>query len=149
MKIYLLRNLCSAFAVLFLGFAAGCWPMGSRYPKYDNSFLNAADSGMEGVEARWNADGEDFRQESGVLGPRCFSTMSFSPNPIPAKVFVTWKTADGKRHEQTVSVASCIQDIKHFTGSIGYKLSENAVTVVPIHQALEDRNERLGKATVP
>ena len=64
-------------------------------------------------------------------------------------MLATWKTADGKTHEQKVEVASRVPDIKNFTGSIVFKFTEDGVTIVPIHQALKDRNERLGKTTIP
>ena len=111
--------------------SAGCWPAGSRYPKYDSEFLNATGSTINDVQISWSANGEDFRQRAGIVsqGPDSSKVMGFSPDPIPDKVLATWRSGNGERHEQVIDVASHIPDIKHFTGSIVYKFTANGVDI--------------------
>ncbi len=112
-------------------YGAGCWPTGSRYPKYDSEFVNATDVMIDDVQITWTANGENFRQRAGIVSPGVNSsaTMAFSPDPIPDRVLATWRTADGKTHEQIVEVASRIPDIQHFTGSVIYLFTNDGVTV--------------------
>ena len=75
--------------------------------------------------------------------------MSFSPDPIPEAVLASWTTADGKQHQQVVEVAGRIPDIANFTGIIVYKFTDKGVVISPVRRAVADRNQRLGKITVP
>ncbi len=76
-------------------------------------------------------------------------SFGFSPDPIPEKVLAYWITPDQKVHEKIVTVAAKIPHIQCFSGSIFYMFHEDDVVVESMSKALQDRNMRFGKNTVP
>ncbi len=120
---------------------------------YDNSFWNVTGETVSGVHVFWEANGQKFMQEPDDIPVAKYDyvgeSMVTAPLPIPEKVRVTWKTADGTPHEQTVAVASRIPDIDHFRGSIFYKFTDQGVMVVPYTYEYQERNVKQGKAAVP
>ena len=86
---------------------------------------------------------QEFVQEAGgvpVAVNRFIGvSMADAPLPIPEKVLVSWKTADGKSHEQTVEVSSRIPDIHRFQGSIYYKFTDSGVPSSRIPTIIKNR----------
>jgi hypothetical protein len=53
--------------------------------------------------------------------------------PMPEKVTVEWKTADGNSHHQEVAVAKLVDQPATFSGTIYFRFNpDGTVTVVPL-----------------
>jgi len=141
-----------AFTLVAVGLS-GCWRGGPFYREYDNRFWNASTSNISDVTITWSTDGEHYRQGGNGMGPNRGGDLgiswAFSPHPIPEKVLAHWITSDGKVHEKVVEVAAHVQDPECFTGSIVYKFYDDDVVIEPMSSAVQDRNQMLGKGTVP
>ena len=141
------------FGLLTLVSTGCCGPEKRQLPDYDNSFWNVTSARIDDVRITWQANGKTVVQSPGDIDPATYhyvgQSMAAAPLPIPEIVSVSWKTADGKAHEQTVNVASRIPDIKHFDGSIFYKFSAEGVAIVPRSYAEQEKNVKADKAAVP
>ena len=87
-------------AVLLMPWVHGCAASATNPPKYGVGTDNESDRMLSDVAVRW--DQNDVG--SGVLGPRKDSTYFPSPAPLAGDVLVTWRTPDGRTHEQRVKV---------------------------------------------
>jgi hypothetical protein len=137
------------WAVLLVPLVCGCAAFGRgphpRNPEYSDGFYNATGQELTGVHITWVADGVPYRVGAGILGPGGTGKVShFAPDPIPPRVTVWWRTADGEEHSRELEVASRVPDLKTFTGTIWFKFTAEAaggVEVVPMSE--DDKLERI------
>jgi len=145
--------LVALFGLLTVVSAGCCGPEKRQLPEYDNSFWNVTSAPVDDVRIMWRANDRIVVQTPGNIDPAMYhyvgQSMAAAPLPIPEIVSVSWKTADGNAHEQTVKVASQIPDIEHFDGSIFYKFTAEGVVIVPRSYAEQVKNVKEDKAAVP
>jgi len=125
-----------------------------RKPPYAIGFYNASNQQLGEAFVRWSANGFPWIAGGGGLAPDRDhrghgSTDEFQPDPIPGKVTLIWKTPDGQRHEQVMAVAEKVRDIKHFTGTIYFKFTDNGWLVVPLSDEEMDRIADQQKPIIP
>lgn len=127
-----------------------------REPEYDWGFYNATTKPLNEVAIDCVINGIAYHDgDPDPLPPDLkhegdSTIRTWGPDPMPARVTVSWRTADGKKHKQDVEVASTIQDLGHFTGIVYFKFTpEGGVKVVPIPQALFDSMQQHGRVPIP
>ncbi|HET6246610.1 MAG TPA: hypothetical protein VFE47_02840 [Tepidisphaeraceae bacterium] len=74
---------------------------------------------------------------------------NYAPLPIPAIVDLEWKSSDGQQHAKRIEVDRLLPQKWRFSGTICLKFFDSDVCVIPVPRWMEERNQRLGKATVP
>ena len=148
-----------AVAILLATSSFGCCldssgPLATRKPPYGFGFYNGTKEQFDDVLIHWKESGYFCSSGAGVLspdgngGPQTFYEL----DPIPARVTLTWRTPDGKPHARVLEVASKVKDIKHFTGRIWFKFTDNTdagVQVIPMTEAESDRLAGERKPIVP
>ena len=147
--------------IKFIGFIAlaGCDPWGRlrdlppvRNPEYSFGFYNATKKDLNYVKADWLVGGRPWRAGGGFLSSGIGSTDAFEPDPIPERVRLSWMTPDRIVHNRDVAVASKVDDIKHFTGTIWIKfvdLTDDGFRVLPMTNAEADSRAGQHKSIYP
>jgi hypothetical protein len=87
---------------------------------------------MTEVHSRWHENDFDYHDGAGKLSAGATKITSMAPDPIPRQVTITWRTHDGKAHEQTLQVAANVPHIDSFSGTIFFKITDAGVVLVPL-----------------
>jgi len=117
------------------------WLTPVRNPEYSFGFYNATKGDLDYVKAEWQAVGHPWRAGGGHVSSGIGATDAFEPDPIPDRVTLSWTTPDGIAHKRDVAVASKVDNINHFTGTIWIKfvdLTDDGFRVIPMTKAETD-----------
>ena len=106
---------------------------------YAIGFANATAEELSRVGATWTANGKTLRESAGILVPTGYKEFNEEPDPIPGRAEVSWRTPDGRDHQQQVEVASRIPNLAAFSGTIFFKITDGGVQLVPLTNAERDR----------
>lgn len=120
---------------LTLALALGTFSQrGMNGASYDIGFRTVGKTNLNEVQVRWKYKGREHLAGAGFLTPggTANDEIAAPQPPLPEKVMVSWKSADGKRHQQELAVRSRVNDPDHFHGTIWIKFNDAGVKVVPL-----------------
>jgi hypothetical protein len=149
---YFLRVVTLAYALSVL---QGCASSGVFHPgEFSYAIINGSSGELDAIHIHWREYDRDFDDRIKELpsssGKLQFGNFyDYAPARIPLFVEADWKGADGLQHHKNIDMNHEMPDKSQFAGTVFFKFFDNDVCVVPVPEWLEQRNERLGKATVP
>ena len=112
----------------------------ARNPPYTDGFYNATGQELRDVQIDYEVDHKPYRLGGGLMVPTAVASIEFAPDPIPERVTLSWRTPDGELHHQELAVASRVPDLKHFSGTLYFCISQDGLRVVPVTYDEEHRN---------
>ncbi len=95
---------------LFLAAIGGCGPS-----VYNVGVLNATGQELDDVTSHVGR----YEATHGFVGPDIEEVWGDLPHPVPARVTVTWRSADGASHEQSIEIPAAL---RRFNGTLYFRL---------------------------